>query len=107
MRPAARALLACAVLGECGRWEGARRRRPRRPLHLGALCTFPGLRAGAGSLGPFLRFSPPHPRTCFSTASGTALRLRAPSGLAGASATFSLSLSFLLLSSKSRGSGIQ
>ena len=91
MRPAVRALLACAVLGECGRWEGSRRRRPRRPLHLGALSTFPGLRAGAGSLGPFLRFSSPHPHTCFSTASGTALRLCASSGLTGASATFSFS----------------
>ena len=66
------------------------------PLHFGALCTLPGLRAGAGSLGPFLRFSSLHPCTCFRTASGTALRLRAPSGPASASATFSLSPGFPL-----------
>lgn len=35
MRLAVRTLLACAVLGECGRGEGPQRRRPRRPLQPG------------------------------------------------------------------------
>lgn len=57
MRLAVRALLACAVLGECGRWEGPQSRRPGCPLNTGARHTIPGLRAGAGS--PDLSFASP------------------------------------------------
>lgn len=57
MRLAVRALLACVVLGECGRWEGPQSRRPGRPLNTGARHTIPGLRAGAGS--PDLSFASP------------------------------------------------
>lgn len=106
MRPAVRALLTCAVLGECGRWEGPQCRRPWPPCISAEPCTLPELRAGTGSLGPFLRFSPPHPYLlphCLRSSSAPArtfpvLLVPLP---------HFLSPGFPLVSSKSCGSGIQ
>lgn len=90
MRLAVRTLLACAVLGECGRGEGPQRRRPRRPLQPGPHHTCPWAPRW-GWKHPSLSLALPH------CTPAPALALpQGPADPAFASADFSFSSCFLL-----------
>lgn len=88
MRLAVRALLACAVLGECRRGESPRSRQLCSFCTLHSATQAPGFQSWTGRPEHFLRFSPPQPRGWFSMALGSAPRLRAAAGPASALAAF-------------------